>query len=76
MIFTDLGLANRQALKIDHVDDGKRSVMRCRIGSTSVMAKRTAASSDDLWVDPGERAVGYSADGICDMEVVIAGRFA
>lgn len=74
--FTGLGLAAGETLTIDHPDDGKRSLMRCRIGSRSAMAKRTAGSANDLWVEPGAQSVGCTADGAGTLEVTIAGRFA
>lgn len=76
LIFTGLGLAAGETLTIDHTDDGKMSLMRCRIGSRSVMAKRTAGSANDLWVEPGARTVGFTAGGSGKMEIRIAGRFA
>lgn len=73
--FTGLGLANGETFKLDHTDDGKRSLLRCKIGSRSVMAKRTAGSSNDLFIDPGVQAVSYTAGGSGIMELSCAGRF-
>lgn len=71
--FTGLGLGNGQTLIIDHPDDGRRSVLRCRIGSTSVLGKRTG--SNDLYVRPGERSVSFTASGSGVMEFSCRGRF-
>lgn len=73
--FTGLGLANGETFQLDHTDDGKRSVLRCRIGSRSVLDKRTSGSSDDLYVEPGLQPVSYSAGGSGIMELSCAGRF-
>ena len=75
LIFTGLGLAAGETLIIDHPDDGKRSLMRCRIGNRSALGNRTAGSANDLWVDPGERLVGYTADGDGSLDITILGRF-
>lgn len=74
--FSGLGLGNGQTLTIDHPDDGQRSWLRIRIGNTSVLAKRTAGSSDDLYVQPGSRAVSFSAGGAGTMVFSCRGRFA
>ena len=66
---------NGETFKLDHTDDGKRSLLRCKIGSRSVMAKRTAGSSNDLFIDPGVQAVSYTAGGSGIMELSCAGRF-
>ena len=73
--FTGLGLASGETFRLDHTDDGKRSLLRCRIGSRSVLSKRTAGSSNDLFVDPGVQAVSYTAGGTGIMELSCAGRF-
>ena len=73
--FTGLGLANGETFTLDHTDDGKRSLLRCRIGSRSVLAKRTAGSSNDLFIDPGVQHVSYAAGGSGIMELSCAGRF-
>ena len=76
-----LGLANGETVYIDHVDDGKRCVLRIRIQGTggawrSAMDKRTADSSDDLRVSPGITSVTLYATGIGTLLLSCAGRFA
>ena len=74
--FSSLGLGNGETLTIDHPDNGERSYLRCRIGNTSVLARRSAGSSDDLYVMPGSRAVSFSADRVGTMVFSVRGRFA
>ena len=73
--FTGLGLGNGETLTIDHPDDGKHSWLRIRIGSRSALVARTAGSSDDLYVMPGERTVSFSG-GSGVAEFSCSGRFA
>lgn len=75
--FTSLGLKQNEILSIDHV--GK--LIRIRIKNTSgtyrsAMGKRTAASSDDLYIKPGSKTVTYSAQRAGNFAVTIKGRFA
>jgi len=75
--FTDLALAARESLFIDHTD---RGLIRMRIRNTSgsyrsVMAKRTATSADDLVVTPGVKSISYSAQRACEMTVTWRARF-
>jgi hypothetical protein len=78
---SSLGLANGETLVIDHADDGRRCVLRIRIRGTggsyrSALDKRTAASSADLWVKPGNIAVSLSAGGAGTLLLSCTGRFA
>lgn len=62
-VFASLGLADGEQLIIDHMEDG---LVWIRIKGTNNVfrdahAKRTGASSDDLFVMPGTRTVGASA---------------
>ena len=75
-----LGLGNGETLSIDHVDDGKRCVLRIRIQGTggawrSAMDKRSAESSDDLTVNPGIVSVSFSATGTGALLLSCVGRF-
>ena len=75
--FSSLGLATGETLTIDHTDDG---LLRIRIKNTSsqyrsAMAKRTAASADDLFCRTGQRSVSFSADYACSMTVSCKGRY-
>lgn len=71
-----LALADGETLVIDHTDEG---ILRIRIhGSTwrSALDKRTAASSDDLYVDPGAVTYTMTAGGAGTLTVRCRGRFA
>ena len=75
---SSLGLANGETLHIDHTEDG---LLRIRIQSTgnvyrSALDKRTAASSDDLWVSPGAVTVTVTAQRTGALTLSCAGRFA
>ncbi len=77
----NLQLANGETLHIDHNDNGKRCVLRIRIQGAggawrSALDKRTADSSDDLWVNPGIIDVTLYAGGIGTMLLSCAGRYA
>ena len=62
MVFSSLGLAAGETLKIDHGNDG---VLRIRIynGSAyrSALDKRTGGSADDLYVNTGANTVSASS---------------
>lgn len=63
LVFASLGLASGEKLIIDHQDNG---LLWMRIKDTSnnfrdAHGKRTSASSDDLYVEPGTRSVSASA---------------
>ena len=77
----NLALANGETLAIDHEDNGKKCVLRIRIQGTggawrSALDKRTAESSDDLTVAPGNISVTLYAGGIGTLLLSCAGRFA
>lgn len=76
----DLGLLDGETLRIDHLDDGRRCVLRIRIENgqgvmRSVLDKRTPESSDDLWMEPGIRTVALTADHAGTLEIRCAGRY-
>lgn len=75
-----LGLAAGEALVIDHLDDGRRCVLRIRIRSTggvwrTALDKRTPASADDLWVKPGIVGFGANQASAGTMAVAVYGRY-
>ena len=74
---SNLGLANGETLHIGHTEDG---LLRIRIqnGSSyrSALDKRTAESSDDLWVSPGAVTVNVTAQRTGTLAISCAGRFA
>lgn len=75
MGFENLALGNGETLKIDHVIAGGKNVVRCRIGSRSVMANRTGESADDFEISPGAIAAAFTAQRACVLTVSCRGRF-
>ena len=73
MSFEDLGLGNGQSLVIDHIIANGIPVIRIRIGSSSVLSKRTGA--DDFNLQPGANGFSFSAQRACRMTVSCRGRF-
>ena len=73
MEFTDLGLANKGYLVIDHIDAGGIYVKRARIGQTSVLDKLTGA--DEFILKPGANAISYEAGGDVIVTVSAKGRY-
>lgn len=72
---TELGLAAGEKLVIDHTTDG---ILRIRIHGTSwrsVLAKRSAASSDDLYVNPGTVTVSMTAASAGNLTLKCVGRY-
>lgn len=73
MSFSDLGLGADETLKISHND---RGVLSIKIGTRSVMAKRSDGSADDLFADPGNNGFSFSAQRACRLTVSCRGRYA
>ena len=69
---TGLTLANNKKLSIYHEDNG---ILRIKADGTSVYDKRTAASADDLYADPGVAAVSMTAGGAGTLKVSVRGRY-
>ena len=76
MAFEGLGLGGSESLAITHSIVQGKYVIRIRIGSRSVMEKRTAESADDFEVAPGDNAFSFSAQRACRLSVNVRGRFA
>ena len=73
MSFTALGIAVRSAITILHADDGTLTI---KSGATSLMAKRTATSADDLIAVPGSsNTVSFSANVTCIAKFSTRGRW-
>lgn len=73
--FANLGLADGEALVIDHAADG---ILRIRIRGDawrSALDKRTPESSDDLYVEPGQTRILMTAGGAGTLTVRCFGRF-
>ena len=70
---TGISLANGAELVITHGTDG---LLRVTAGGTSVYNKITAASSDDLYVDPGTAAISMTAGKSGNVTVSAYGRYA
>jgi len=72
MWFNSLGMGGSEALRITHNEKG---ILAITVGNRSVMALRTEASADDLVMDPGAVAFGFTAQRACRMTVSCRGRF-
>lgn len=73
MSFTALGVSAGAKLAISHTDTG---LLTIKNGSTSLMSKRTGASSDDLIAEPGgSNAVSFSANVTCTAKFSTRGRW-
>ena len=68
--FTDLGLGGSDTLTISH---GTNGILQIKIGSTSILAKRTGA--DDLILRPGNRTVTIDAERAGKLTLMAAGRY-
>lgn len=73
MVFASLGLTVGSVLKIGHTDNG---LLTMKIGDTSVMDKRTAASADDLILEPGKKnAISFTSGSTCTAVFKTRGRW-
>lgn len=70
---TGLSLSAGQTLTIDHTAGGLLRIME---GGVSALGKRTAASSDDLYVEPGTVTVTVTTQGSGTLTISCAGRYA
>ena len=74
MEFNGLNMAGNAVLTIDHVQKSEGLFyFRARIGSTSVMAKRTGAN--DFYARPGSRTVSFTADRAVRVTASVRGRY-
>ena len=74
MQFAGLSLASGQTLTVAH---DERGLLTARIGGASILAKRTAASSDDLELEPGTTAaLSVSTNGTANTAFEVRGRYA
>lgn len=74
MQFTGLSLAAGQTLVLAH---DERGLLTARIGQTSVLAKRTAASSDELELEAQQlSSLSVTANGTASTTFSIRGRYA
>lgn len=71
--FSGLGLANNGSLVIDHVTAGGVYAMRAKIGTTSVLAKKTGA--DEFVLKPGANSISWTAGGDVAITVSARGRY-
>ena len=67
-----ISLVDNAKMSIYHEDNGLLKIM---IGTSSIYGKRTAASSDDLYADPGVAAVSMTAGGAGTLKVSVRGRY-
>lgn len=74
MTFNGISLAAGQTMTIAH---DARGLLTSRIGGTSVLDKRTAASSDELELEPGKNAaLSVTTDGTASTTFEVRGRYA
>lgn len=73
MAFRGLNLGGTASLVIDHVMKAGLFYFRARIGSTSVLAKRTGAN--DFYARPGTRTITFSADRAVKLTASVRGRY-
>ena len=74
MTFNGLSLGTGQTLTLAH---DARGLLTARIGGTSVLDKRTAASSDELELEPGRNAtLTVATDGTASTTFAVRGRYA
>ena len=58
-IFSSLGLASGSTLQCKY---NTHDIQSLKIGSTSVLEKRTSASADDIWLKKGQNEITFSAN--------------
>ena len=68
-----ISCANNSTLKITHGTDG---LLKILVGTTSKYDKRTAASADDLYVDPGTASVTVTTERSGNLTISAYGRYA
>ena len=74
MTFAGVALGAGQTMKLSH---DARGLLTARIGSASVLDKRTAASSDELELDPGKNAaLSVTTNGTASTTFEVRGRYA
>ena len=74
MTFNGRALGAGQSMTIAH---DVRGLLTARIGSASVLDKRTAASSDELELDPGKNAaLSVTTNGTASTTFEVRGRYA
>ena len=64
---TGLSVANGDTVTISYTDD--HHILEIKHGTTSILNKRTAASSDDLVAEVGDNAVSFTASGTASCTV-------
>lgn len=74
--FAALGLGGTETLTIAHRTDGTLSIRATGAGvNRSLMNKRTAESSDDLYVQPGTQTITVESQRALEMNVSVTGRY-
>lgn len=72
--FSEISLANNAKLTISYEDE--RHIMLAKIGNTSVLGKRTEASSDHIIIPNGvNTTVTFVASGVCSAVIKARGLF-
>ena len=74
MTFAGLALGAGQTMTIAH---DARGLLTARVSGTSVLDKRTAASSDELELEPGKNAaLSVTTNGTSSTTFEVRGRYA
>ena len=74
MIFSGISLGSGKTMTLAH---DARGLLTARIGGTSVLDKRTAASSDELELEPGKNAtLSVATNGTASTTFEVRGRYA
>lgn len=69
---TGLSVTAGNDVRITHDETGTISI---KSGTTSLLDKRTAVSADDLICEPGQNAVGFTANTAVSVLVITRGRY-
>lgn len=70
--FSGIGATQSSPLVIDY---DERGFFRARVGSASVLSKRSAASADELIAAPGVNAIGLTASAAASAVFSLRGRY-
>lgn len=73
MALNGINLGGSETLTIDHTNDG---LLRITAGSRNVYGCRAPASADDLYLEPGSRAIDISTTRAGRLTVAVFGRYA
>lgn len=78
MYFTGLGLARNESLVLDYTADGMQYIQLLNTDGSkkaNALNKRTIASVDDIWINPGTNNGTFLCGTSCDVIVSTYGRY-